>query len=539
MKQQSGMKTPASKKNKRDPFRMKNIVLLSLLPLFSYAQDGMTDSSVLSVSEVDSLTQRAMQPDGYAVAAAMNRRYFDTQDTCGSQPAYYCNGVMIRAANGKSKYHAWDPSPSSVSRGGVAFSYFRTDLSAVRLQENRSQGFSIKNNNSRATTDYPLEVACSFPYDAGTESRIDRGCGMYLSDRASRACDQQGITTAQQWLTHFNSVANSGDLRYMHQCSFSGDTTPFATSLEARRISRPDTQNIRWSQNELALKTWPVGTSQTLPVESFFYAVGNNQADGLSGAQYMQQDFYQQTGIVVPVVRLNLANNVKEVFSFRQEDQKVNVDNNQNNGISALKPTAVSATGNGGSLLTKDDYYRLDALPVEVPAYVNMAKGDNVTLRWIGREHTWSSPSQIVTAPGKLRFNVPRTEFIDTIGSSATIAFSVQRAGASGLETSGSLSLAVEDQALRLTKPVISGDFKKVTASFAGMNTSQNVRLRWMGVTTRNAIPVKANSSGSVTIDIPDAWIKENNGREVEILYSVGDSYGAKYQFSQVLRIVL
>lgn len=249
----------------------------------------------------------------------MKKRFYDTADTCGDDPAWFCNGIIIRAANASPRYYAWEASPSSISRGGVSFSYFRSDLNTTHLQSSRSQGFTLKSGRDSAAYAHPLEVLCSFPYDADTMTRTHQGCGA-ASDYAeeSRECASQGITTAEKWLEHFNSVAPASQKRYHHQCSFDASTHAFATSLEARRLTDMQDQLEAWSQNELSVAAWPAGIGEQLPIESFFYVQGLNDGTmtGREGAKYMQSDYFQQTGIWVPVIKITLPGEESQDFNF-------------------------------------------------------------------------------------------------------------------------------------------------------------------------------------------------------------------------------
>ncbi|MCE1613381.1 hypothetical protein [Enterobacter ludwigii] len=255
---------------------------------------------------------------GKQIAADMTKRFYNTADKCEDEPAWHCNGILIRAANASTRYHAWDPSPDSVRRGGISFSYFRSDLDTTRLQSARSQGFTLKGGRDGMAYLHPVSVLCSFPYDAGTSLRSDRGCGQSRDYReTSRACAEQGITTAEAWLKHFNSVPAS-EGRYYHQCSFDAGANGFATSLKARRLTSTQDQLEAWRQNELSIATWQAGIGEQLPIESFFYIRGlkNGNLTGLDAAKFMQDDYYRQTGIVIPVIRITFPEDESSDLTF-------------------------------------------------------------------------------------------------------------------------------------------------------------------------------------------------------------------------------
>ncbi|URM28124.1 hypothetical protein LLY42_00215 [Pseudomonas frederiksbergensis] len=72
------------------------------------------------------------------------------------------------------------------------------------------------------------------------------------------------------------------------------------------------------SRNELMLATWPQDIPTALPIQAFYY-VGN----GLKSAQYDQQDFYEQTGLMRPIIRISLPASPahRAVFLFDPRDQ--------------------------------------------------------------------------------------------------------------------------------------------------------------------------------------------------------------------------
>lgn len=509
-------------------FNINKLLISGFLGLSLYSSTGVAyalpSSAPLSAEAV-----------GMQTAADMNRRFLDTSDRCGSNPSWYCNGIMIRAANATPSYHAWDPSPSSQRRGGISFSYFRSDLYATRLQGARTQGFTVKSGQAGALSAHPLTVLCSFPYDAGTGDRNDGGCGpnkYYLSE--SRACSALEITTARQWLTHFLDPQVTGEERYRHQCGFAADNEEsFAASLEARRISKPQEQLVGWSQNELAIATWESGIAEKLPIESFFYipvASAGNDLSGLAGAQFMQRDYYQQTGMIVPVIRMSLDNQA-EVFSWHAADQVITTGI-----ISGLLPDIADIAGKESKTMTKAYYYRLNQLTVSVPHYEGMAAGDVVSIRWTGPDHTYNSEEKTITTPEEVTFLVPRVEVIDSIGYTAQLSFAVKKANGI-VERSSVLPVQVEGQVLDLPPPVISDDFRSVTVKFSGMESTHRISVRLEGVKRHDTSLLPGSLSESLTFDIPEGWLQENHNKTVLINYAVGDDKGSQFQFSRALRL--
>ncbi|PHM63838.1 hypothetical protein [Xenorhabdus ishibashii] len=123
--------------------------------------------------------------------------------------------------------------------------------------------------------------------------------------------------------------------------------------------------------------------------------------------------------------------------------------------LSEYSPSVPEATGKQGTLLTKDDYYRLDQLKVIVPVYEGMAPGHTVRVLWKGRRNdiTYEPPVQTVNKVMPMTFYIPRLEFIDTIGDTATLYFAVERTPGNVVEYSGELHLEIEGQKLNLPAP--------------------------------------------------------------------------------------
>lgn len=269
------------------------------------------------------VTGTAVPTDGQRVADALNKQYTNTSNTCpGNQAAYFCNGVLIRVVDATPAFHAWNPSPGAVTLGGVSFSYIRADLGMSRLQEGRNHGLILK--PAQAFTEnngYPLQLLCSFAYDAGTAKRYMNGCGDSVHyPQTSRPCAAQNITTVAAWRTHFQAYPATNENRYIHQCGFGADERGFALSLAAR--DNPNAEHVRWRQNEVVIKTWPQNTA-TLPIMAVFYLDASNGNAGLEQARFIQRDFYKTTGRSLPVIRLAPNMAAGSLFSYRPSDQGI------------------------------------------------------------------------------------------------------------------------------------------------------------------------------------------------------------------------
>ncbi|KLU14075.1 MULTISPECIES: hypothetical protein [Xenorhabdus] len=212
--------------------------------------------------------------------------------------------------------------------------------------------------------------------------------------------------------------------------------------------------------------------------------------------------------------------------------------------LSDYIPSVPEATGKQGTLLTKDDYYRLDKLEVIVPVYEGMAPGHAVKILWKGRRSdiTYEPETQIVTEVIPMTFYIPRMEFIDTIGDTATLYFSVTRtSGSDAVEYSGDLQLEIEGQALNLPAPNLeyNDDSIQVIIRYPGMRSNQTVNIRLVGQTMWQTNYQVLDNIERIAIDIPSDWVQENSGKLVLIDYAVGDIYGNRDNFSHILRRVL
>ncbi|WP_339523339.1 hypothetical protein [Pseudomonas sp. EL_65y_Pfl2_R96] len=75
---------------------------------------------------------------GYQVASRLNARFRDTAITCrDGSAAFHCNGVLIRGTAASTQFHAWNPSPNSVGRNGVSFSWARATVGMLQIAGNQ------------------------------------------------------------------------------------------------------------------------------------------------------------------------------------------------------------------------------------------------------------------------------------------------------------------------------------------------------------------------------------------------------------------
>lgn len=267
---------------------------------------------------------------GQQLAARLNARYNDTRNDCDGQPAYYCNGVLIRVTGYGSTFHSWNPSPAAVTLGGVSFSYVRRDVGTTHLSSTVAAGMIFKDfATAQHDHDTAVRLLCSFPSDAQSQVRANNGCGVHQwSGPGSAYCSSQGIDTVAKWVAHYGRVSGS-DSRYRSQCAFASTLAAFALSIQVRQhFPAPAIEATQ--NNEVVLQTWAQDIPTTLPLDAFFYAIQGTpaeQAQALEGARYIQQDFLDSThgdvaqGRLMPIVRVQLSTDNAPAFSFAVGDQ--------------------------------------------------------------------------------------------------------------------------------------------------------------------------------------------------------------------------
>jgi hypothetical protein len=236
---------------------------------------------------------------GYGVAAALNTRYGDTSPVCADeQPGFYCNGILFRGNDATTAFHAWNPSPNSEKINGVSFSYARADLPFTMLAFERPYGFVFKEFS--APVGHPPTLRCAYPYDAATVNAPD-ACTF------RGECELLGVTTVEGWQARYQASPGTG-------CAFAATAPQFQLSIDVRAVT--PAWSARW--NEIMIAPWPQDIPSLLPLQALFY---QSESDGLPAAQFIQHDFYQQTGQFLPIVSMSLAATDGQVFDYFPADQ--------------------------------------------------------------------------------------------------------------------------------------------------------------------------------------------------------------------------
>ncbi|CDG20493.1 protein of unknown function [Xenorhabdus poinarii G6] len=206
------------------------------------------------------------------------------------------------------------------------------------------------------------------------------------------------------------------------------------------------------------------------------------------------------------------------------------------------------ATGNKGTLLTKDDYYRLEQLEIIVPIYNNMRIGQTVQVLWQGPKDSYlpqySTDPQQVNKISPLTFYIPRMNFLDGIGSTIQIWFKVtDQNNPVYFGESKTFFLEIEKQRLNLPAPKLfyRGDGTiHVMIKYDGMSPPDSVDIRAIGKSQTQSNYKPVDDPQQMGVKLPEDWVNENRGSTVLIDYAVGSmNPGVRYDFSRILKQTL
>ncbi|WP_447785654.1 hypothetical protein [Pseudomonas germanica] len=192
--------------------------------------------------------------------------------------------------------------------------------------------------------------------------------------------------------------------------------------------------------------------------------------------------------------------------------------------LDLLKPKVLEAKESGGTVLNFiKDFYNAEFATVEVN-YIGSAPQQTVRVQWLGRNFTYHTDIQTVTAIGQtLRFRIPRLEVIDIIGGShADITYTVRLPGTTEDITSRDLDLTVTRQKHLLGEPTINTGRTNLRVYYPILEAAYTARMALHGVVTRYSDEVNISQPSSYTdIPIPSAWIAENRGHAVMFNYTL------------------
>lgn len=279
-------------------------------------------AATLSAALLSSSAMAADTSSGSAVASQLTQRYQNNVSYCGSSrlPAYFCSGLILRGTVASKEYTSWSPSPNSIKNGGVSFAYLRRDARFSKMPLGYKNGYILHSPAQTPRHAYKLKVLCAFPVNAQSNGRDLRGCGEHNKFPGySRPCQQQRITSANQWYRHYKNTYWS---LQAHQCGFligqdiSSSAQIFMEFIKARNITGYESFHVN---NEFRVEVWTNEQANNLPIQAFFYTEG-----GLQAAQYDQLVFHRLTGKVIPIIRIVLPARPRDNARFLYSSQDQN-----------------------------------------------------------------------------------------------------------------------------------------------------------------------------------------------------------------------
>lgn len=198
-------------------------------------------------------------------------------------------------------------------------------------------------------------------------------------------------------------------------------------------------------------------------------------------------------------------------------------------------------------LLTSDGSLDLGKVTYWVPFKVNypsFGPGHIVTLRWAGTT-TYATAPQATGTLSPLVFYVPKTTVAATLGSTASVTYTVQIPGAPML-TSEPLNVKVMLEELSPpVAPLADGgklDVGKApllvpfTVAFPSLAAEEKVTLNWKGSTPYNTVPQTTISTAPLVFNVPREIIAKDLGNTATLTYTV-EIAGAVPQTSAPLTV--
>lgn len=209
--------------------------------------------------------------------------------------------------------------------------------------------------------------------------------------------------------------------------------------------------------------------------------------------------------------------------------------------LDLTKPRVLEARElNGERLNFERDFYDAQFANVEVN-YIGSAPGQDVKVYWVGRNSTWGSEIQTVSVAGQtLRFQVPRNEVVDCIGTGAEVYYTVRAPGTTTDIPSRDLDITVTPQKYTLREPTLDGSKTNLRAYHPALLTAHTARMALFGVTARYGEEIRITAGTSQTdLSVPPAWIAENRGKPIMVNWTLRETgTGTPIIFSWFLRLI-
>ncbi|WDY59154.1 hypothetical protein [Pseudomonas sp. PSKL.D1] len=260
-------------------------------------------------------TRSVVQPqnvaDGPAVAQALTNRYNDTTKYCaGQNPAYYCNGVMLRITTYSPNYRSWEPSPQSQALRSVSYSFLRRDGKFKSLAFEGSNGLILFSLETTPSHKFKVKPMCIYPNDGWTNNSTGTRCGVGQTQvPTERRCPWVGVAWAAEWVAKYVGVGYEGPTI----CAYNVDTSMEGSAMAAiwlgesqkvKEMASSDSDKRFTQQNELiiAAVSGAQPPAREWPIQAFFYT--NNT--GLVAAKLDRADYENHGGERLPLIKVTL-----------------------------------------------------------------------------------------------------------------------------------------------------------------------------------------------------------------------------------------
>ncbi|MET0849385.1 MAG: hypothetical protein ABWY46_24675 [Pseudomonas sp.] len=190
--------------------------------------------------------------------------------------------------------------------------------------------------------------------------------------------------------------------------------------------------------------------------------------------------------------------------------------------LDLLKPKVLEAKEQNGTILNfEKDFYEATFATVEVN-FTGSAAGQTVKVYWLGRNSTYGSEIQTVSYAGQtLKFDVPRLEVVDCIGTGARISYTVRLPGTTEDLPSAPLDIRITGQKHHLPEPTLSSDKTNLRAYYPTLEGHYKVRLALFGRVTRYGDEFTITDPSYTNLPVLQAWLTENKGFDVFFNYTL------------------
>jgi len=261
-------------------------------------------TTALSLLLLNSIFVVAYADDSKTVADELNTLYNKTGGCSNGNPDFYCSGIILHAETLSETDEPWY---LPTTRDVGSFSYIRHDIVAhigipiwdVFLNTGYILTPPQELQNAK---EYPYEVYCSYPVNAGSNSRLKYGCGDFKLLHAKNTdysnCASKGVSSIAQYMSKYSKETvvptQHGDMVVtqldQEACSFSPTAAGFKLSMDlSKYILRDNPEKICTeyatdredffcrTNNELIISTWPkekVDASQ-VPIKAFFVLIND------------------------------------------------------------------------------------------------------------------------------------------------------------------------------------------------------------------------------------------------------------------------